>query len=157
MSRLSFAPPQDRAAGLDALPASERGPLHGVPISVKECISQEGFDATLGLAKYLDKPEDTTAPVLQTLIDLGAVPFCRTNVPQTLIRWVFGMSTPVDLSTPMCIGVQSSMVYLKRVLCSFGSESGARDIIHAEVEATIKYCVILARRLNTAGKKMPGR
>ena len=80
------APPQDRAAALDALPPSKRGPLHGVPISVKESISLEGFDVTLGLAKYLDKPVETTAPLLQTLIDLGAVPFCRTNVPQTLMR-----------------------------------------------------------------------
>ena len=77
---------QERAAALDALPASQRGPLHGVPISVKDCINLEGFDSRIGLAKYLGQPATITAPMLQTLIDLGAVPFCKTNIPQTMLR-----------------------------------------------------------------------
>ncbi|KAF0293441.1 Fatty acid amide hydrolase 1 [Amphibalanus amphitrite] len=84
---------KERAAALDALPESKRGPLHGVPISVKDSIDLEGFDSTLGLAKYLDRPAASNAPLVQTLIDLGAVPFCKTNVPQTLMS--FGCSNPV--------------------------------------------------------------
>ncbi|KAF0297513.1 Fatty acid amide hydrolase 1 [Amphibalanus amphitrite] len=84
---------EERAAALDALPESKRGPLHGVPISVKDSIDLEGFDSTLGLAKYLDRPAASNATLVQTLIDLGAVPFCKTNVPQTLMS--FGCSNPV--------------------------------------------------------------
>ncbi|XP_043189293.1 fatty-acid amide hydrolase 1-like [Amphibalanus amphitrite] len=83
----------ERAAALDALPESKRGPLHGVPISVKDSIDLEGFDSTLGLAKYLDRPAASNAPLVQTFIDLGAVPFCKTNVPQTMLS--FGCSNPV--------------------------------------------------------------
>ena len=34
----------------------DRGPLYGIPISVKECFYVGGYDATVGLVKHLNKP-----------------------------------------------------------------------------------------------------
>ena len=42
------------------------------------------MDTTHGLAKYLYQPSDNSAVLVKVLRDLGAVPFCKTNVPQTL-------------------------------------------------------------------------
>ena len=39
----------EEAQRLDSLPADSRGPLHGVPISVKECYELAGTFATAGM------------------------------------------------------------------------------------------------------------
>ena len=71
---------------MDKLPLEQRGVLHGLPISVKDNFDVKGMDSTLGLVKFLDKPAEVSAVIIQTLINQGAVPFCKTNVCQTLIR-----------------------------------------------------------------------
>lgn len=65
-----------------------RGPLHGLPISVKDNCNIEGMDSTLGFAKYLYKPEIENANLIASLKDLGAIVFCKTNVPQSLFWYV---------------------------------------------------------------------
>ena len=42
----------EEARRLDQLPAASRGPLHGVPISVKECYEVAGTFATAGMAVF---------------------------------------------------------------------------------------------------------
>uniref|UniRef100_A0A1I7SXG6 Amidase domain-containing protein n=1 Tax=Caenorhabditis tropicalis TaxID=1561998 RepID=A0A1I7SXG6_9PELO len=65
-----------------------KGPLFGLPFSVKSNFYVEGYDVTVGLGKYLEKPKTTTCPMVQFLIDQGAIPFCLTNVPQGLLSYV---------------------------------------------------------------------
>jgi len=74
---------QQWAKELDSLP-EPKGPLHGIPFCVKDDTNVEGLDTTLGYAKRLYKPATDTAVLVRTLVDLGAIPFCKTNVPQTL-------------------------------------------------------------------------
>ncbi|KAJ7497706.1 amidase signature domain-containing protein, partial [Mycena latifolia] len=62
------------------------GPLHGVPISVK-VYDIEGYDTTIGFSACANKPAQFTAdvsPFVQSMLDAGAVPFVKTNVPQTM-------------------------------------------------------------------------
>ena len=73
------------ARKLDNLP--RKGPLHGLPFSVKESVSITGYDCTLGVSKFLNLPESEDAAIVSALRDLGAIPFCKTNVPQTLLRY----------------------------------------------------------------------
>ena len=40
----------------DSLAANDRGPLHGLPVSVKENYYVKGCDSTSGLAFYAEKP-----------------------------------------------------------------------------------------------------
>ena len=42
----------------------ERGPLYGIPISVKECFYLEGYDTTIGLAKHINRPSTEDAPFI---------------------------------------------------------------------------------------------
>lgn len=83
----------DWAEELELKPKDERGPLFGLPISVKECFHVKGYDHTLGMIKFMDCPAEEDAPFVTHLKLLGAVPFCLTNVPQTLKS--YGCSNPV--------------------------------------------------------------
>ncbi|KUI63179.1 Acetamidase [Cytospora mali] len=83
-----FEQAQERARVIDAL--RERGqlagPLHGLPVSLKDSFQVRGTDATLGLIAYLDNgPSQENSCLVEVLLSLGAVPFCKTNVPQTLM------------------------------------------------------------------------
>lgn len=74
---------REQAKALDGSKA-KRGPLHGVPISIKECYLLEGTATTINyppLKNYLGKQ---TSPLVQRLIDAGAVILGKTNVPQLL-------------------------------------------------------------------------
>ncbi|KAI4090447.1 MAG: hypothetical protein LQ348_000500 [Seirophora lacunosa] len=60
------------------------GPLHGLPISVKDTFSIEGHDATVGISALAFHPSPSTAPLVKLLLAAGAVIHCKTNVPQTM-------------------------------------------------------------------------
>uniref|UniRef100_A0A8R1EH09 Amidase domain-containing protein n=1 Tax=Caenorhabditis japonica TaxID=281687 RepID=A0A8R1EH09_CAEJA len=62
--------------------------LYGLPFSVKSNFHVKGYDVTVGLAKLLDQPKETTTPFVEFLTGQGAVPFCLTNVPQGLLSYV---------------------------------------------------------------------
>ncbi|XP_063283825.1 fatty-acid amide hydrolase 1-like [Pelobates fuscus] len=64
-----------------------KGPLYGIPISVKENYSCEGHDSTLGLLKRVNLPASTDSVIVQVLKRKGAVPFVKTNVPQSLLNY----------------------------------------------------------------------
>ncbi|KAJ7130606.1 amidase signature domain-containing protein [Mycena epipterygia] len=81
-----------------------KGPLHGVPISVKVQDDIEGYDTTIGFISCIDKPAQSNADVrsahivlamnfdfafqfVQSMLDAGAVPFVKTNVPQTMYSY----------------------------------------------------------------------
>ncbi|KAJ5247074.1 hypothetical protein N7468_002057 [Penicillium chermesinum] len=60
------------------------GPLHGLPISVKDTFWIKGVDSSIGLAAYAFQPAPENAPLVDLLHGLGAVIIAKTNVPQTL-------------------------------------------------------------------------
>jgi fatty acid amide hydrolase len=94
----------EQAAGLERLPPGERGPLYGLPVSVKECFLLAGHDSTIGLVGLMGRPAREDAPIIKMLRAQGAVPFCRTNVPQTMVS--YGCSNPVygETKNPTCPG-----------------------------------------------------
>ena len=47
---------RSQAQELKRLPLEYRGPLYGLPISVKECFFVKGYDATAGLANAINSP-----------------------------------------------------------------------------------------------------
>ncbi|GFO34811.1 fatty-acid amide hydrolase 1 [Plakobranchus ocellatus] len=70
------------AAKLDMLDPSQRGPLHGIPISLKETCGVKDLDCTSGFPELIDIPLKEDSPLVQVLRLKGAVPFIRTNIPQ---------------------------------------------------------------------------
>jgi len=93
----------DWASHLSTLPRDKRGPLYGLPVSIKECFFVAGYDTTAGLAQYIDDPSSKDCDIVASLKNLGAIPFCLTNVPQTMIS--YACSNPVfgNTANPHCL------------------------------------------------------
>ncbi|KAJ6594361.1 amidase [Mycena capillaripes] len=90
ITEVLFDDARKRARELDAeFKATNRlkGPLHGVPISVKDQYDIQGYDTTIGFTACANKPAQITADFVQTMVDAGAVPFLKTNVPQTMYAY----------------------------------------------------------------------
>jgi fatty acid amide hydrolase len=62
-----------------------RGPLHGLPVSVKESIDWAGRAATMGVASRRSFVAERDGAMIETLRAAGAVILGRTNVSQYLI------------------------------------------------------------------------
>jgi amidase len=75
-----------QAAADDADAGEPTGPLHGVPISIKENIDQVGYPTTQGVAAFAEAMPPANAPTLQSLLDAGAIPIGRTNMPELGLR-----------------------------------------------------------------------
>ncbi|OAG01494.1 acetamidase [Paraphaeosphaeria sporulosa] len=60
------------------------GPLHGVPVSLKDTFKVKGYDASIGIAALCFKPSQDNSVLVDILLSGGAVLYCKTNVPQTL-------------------------------------------------------------------------
>ncbi|KAI0596818.1 acetamidase [Biscogniauxia sp. FL1348] len=78
-----------RAADLDAYFAANKkpvGPLHGVPISVKEHVGMAGCDLNVGFVGWVGNVAEEDAHILKCLRDAGAVFYVRTTQPQTLMH-----------------------------------------------------------------------
>jgi len=74
------------------------GPLHGVPITVKECFAVQGMRTTLGLKNRVQRIDDHTDPLVARLRRAGAIVVAKTNVPQLMYFYetdnpVFGRTT----------------------------------------------------------------
>ncbi|MEE9281260.1 MAG: amidase [Myxococcota bacterium] len=57
------------------------GPLHGLPMTIKELFETEGFRWTAGDPQFADRLAQVNAPAVQRLVDAGAVIFGVTNSP----------------------------------------------------------------------------
>ncbi len=79
---------RDEAAKADTTRAdgSVLGPLHGVPFTIKENIDQVGFATTQGVAALADAQPPRNAPTVQRMLDAGAIPIGRTNMPELGLR-----------------------------------------------------------------------
>ncbi|KAL4882104.1 amidase, partial [Aspergillus karnatakaensis] len=62
------------------------GPLHGLPISVKEQINIAGRRTNAGFVALIDNISTEDAQIITSLKRLGAVIFARTNQPQSLMQ-----------------------------------------------------------------------
>ncbi|KAF3482023.1 general amidase [Arthroderma uncinatum] len=70
------------------------GPLHGLPVSLKDQFHVKGYDTTMGYVGWIDSYEgekssdnvhNVDSQLVTDLLSLGAVLYCKTSVPQTLL------------------------------------------------------------------------
>lgn len=69
---------------------AELGPLHGVPVAIKDLNDVEGLRTTSGSLLFEDRIADSTDPFAQRLIDAGAIVIGKTNTPE------FGLGCTTD-------------------------------------------------------------
>lgn len=74
---------RDRARAADAAFARGEswGPLHGVPMTIKDSIEVVGMPTTSGAPALRDHRPAENAPAAQRAIDAGAIVFGKTNLP----------------------------------------------------------------------------
>lgn len=63
------------------------GPLHGLPMTVKDTLEVAGMPTTSGNPVYKHYIPKANAPAVQSLIEAGVVIFGRTNVPRDAGDW----------------------------------------------------------------------
>ncbi|KAH7112465.1 acetamidase [Dendryphion nanum] len=61
------------------------GPLHGLPISLKDNFNVIGKDSTVGFTSLVDKPATYNSTLVELLEKAGAVRYCKTNVPTAMM------------------------------------------------------------------------
>ncbi|KAF9458384.1 amidase signature domain-containing protein [Collybia nuda] len=77
---------------------NRQGPLAGIPVSLKDMVGVEGWDACIGYSSLVGRKHQQDSPLVRLLRDAGAVPFVKTNLPMTLLSFesysdVFGRTT----------------------------------------------------------------
>ncbi|ODQ59226.1 hypothetical protein WICANDRAFT_63720 [Wickerhamomyces anomalus NRRL Y-366-8] len=99
------------------------GPLHGIPISLKDQVNLEGLDSGIGLISKLNKPKtkDDESIIAKILYDAGAVFYVKTTTPMA-------MMAPDTNSNIYGQTVNA----LNRLLSAGGSSGGESSLIGAK-------------------------
>ena len=82
-SALELAATADEATAA----GEDLGPLHGVPMTIKENIDLAGSPTTSGVAALAEAVPLKDAPSIGHLKNAGAIPIGRTNLPDLGLRW----------------------------------------------------------------------
>lgn len=97
MHEIFFSQAIERAEELDEYYKANGktvGLLHGLPISLKDQFHVKGNDTTMGYIGWIDTYEGRTdkalvhrvdSQLVSELLSLGAVLYCKTSLPQTLL------------------------------------------------------------------------
>jgi len=117
------------------------GPLHGLPISLKDTFKVRGYDATAGVAALCFKPAIANSTLVDLLLQAGAVLYCKTNVPLTLMALdshnnVFGRTlNPADrrLTAGGSSGGEGTLVAFRGSILGVGTDVGGSIRIPAMI------------------------
>lgn len=88
LTEINFDSALERAKELDAYFVKEGktiGPLHGLPMSFKDQFNVRGIDTSVGYIAWCNAPATSNSTLVELLVEVGAVPFVKTNVPATLM------------------------------------------------------------------------
>ncbi len=77
----AVARPRAKAADEDLKKGENWGPLHGLPITIKDTFEVAGMPCTAGIPLLKEHIPGQNADVVQSLLDAGAVIVGKTNVP----------------------------------------------------------------------------
>lgn len=88
LTEILFDRALQRSRELDEYFRQERkpiGPLHGLPVSLKDQFDIKGVDSTIGYVGKAYSPATEDATLVTILTELGAVVIAKTNVPQSIM------------------------------------------------------------------------
>ncbi|WWC65718.1 uncharacterized protein I303_108340 [Kwoniella dejecticola CBS 10117] len=120
------------------------GPLHGLPVSLKDNFYIEGVDTTVGFVAWANDPakKEKESEMTKIMRDCGAVLFCKTNVPTAMMmpesyNNVWGYTcNPYnrDCSSGGSSGGESALLALK------GSPIGVGTDIGGSIRIPASFC-----------------
>ncbi|KAL7274816.1 hypothetical protein RUND412_002270 [Rhizina undulata] len=116
LTHMFFEKALERAEFLDhhfAKHGKPYGPLHGLPISLKDTFALPPFASTVGLTSLSTTPATAPAALVQLLLDAGAVLYVKTTTPQAQLS--------LDTVSPLW---GRTLNPLNRMLTSGGSSGG---------------------------------
>lgn len=106
------------------------GPLHGVPISIKEHIPISGTFSSMGTLESIVKDEKDSQ-MIEILRNLGAVFYCKTNQPQTIMHlesdshWGRVLNPfNIHLSAGGSTGGEAALIAMKGSVLGVGTDIG---------------------------------
>jgi amidase len=154
-----------RAKAADAALATGQvwGPLHGVPMTIKDSFDVAGMPSTWGIPDLKDHRPARNALPVERFLDAGAIVFGKTNVAAYLIGWatsneIYGTTNnPWDLTRSPGGSAGGSAAALAAGLTAleFGVDfgGGVRNVAH--------YCGVYGHKAtygttNWVGHVMPG-
>ncbi|KIV82211.1 hypothetical protein PV11_04338 [Exophiala sideris] len=88
LTEIAFAEAIEKAKVLDEhyrTTGKVVGPLHGVPMSFKECFNIKGYDSSNAYISKCFNPAQYDAYLVEIVKEAGAVPIAKTNIPQTML------------------------------------------------------------------------
>ena len=108
------------------------GPLHGIPISLKDQFNIKGYETAMGYIGYLGDLAEYNSNLVDTLLSLGAVIYVKTAVPQTLMMCevrsnLLGKTLNAlnrELSCGGSSGGEASLIAMKGSICGLGTDTG---------------------------------
>ncbi|KAI1099659.1 amidase [Jackrogersella minutella] len=108
------------------------GPLHGVPMTLKDQFDVKGYDSTIGYVGRTFAPATKDAVLVDMLKKLGAVVLAKTNLPQS-IMWcetespLWGLTTnpsSKDYTPGGSTGGEAALLNLHGSLLGWGTDIG---------------------------------
>ncbi|KLJ13351.1 hypothetical protein EMPG_11727 [Blastomyces silverae] len=87
LTETMFTEALERARYLDKLRSQGKlaGPLHGLPVSIKDNFHYKGAEATIGMVAFMGEISSRNSCLVDLLLELGAVLYVKTSVPQTMM------------------------------------------------------------------------
>lgn len=112
------------------------GPLHGLPISVKEQIGMKGLKLCAGYVAWWDNIAEEDALLLKILWRAGAVFYARTTEPQTMMHLetdsnLWGVTVNpynTSLSSGGSSGGEGALVGLRGSCLGIGTDIGGKHL-----------------------------
>lgn len=141
------------------------GPLHGLPLSLKDSFNVKGAHTTVGYVKFLENPPAShNSAVVEVLLKLGAVPYVKTNLPQTMMsadseNCVFGRTVNPNklcLTTGGSTGGEGALIKMRGSILGVGTDIAGSIRIPALCNG-IMGLQPSTGRIPWAGGTLPGR
>lgn len=141
------------------------GPLHGLPISLKDSFNVKGYQTTIGFVSFASHP---VASINSALVDIimaaGAVCYVKTNLPQTMMAAdsdnnLFGRTlnpNKLSLTAGGSTGGEGALVKMRGSILGVGTDIAGSVRIPALCDGIFGFKPS-AGRIPFAGKVPPGR
>ncbi len=154
-----------QAADETVAAGGELGPLHGVPISVKDNIAVAGTPTTNGVPAFAEENAEEDALIVTRLKEAGAIVLTRTNLPDLGLRvhtdsYLYGVTRnpwAVDRNVGGSSGGEGSALASGMSCLGLGNDIGGSLRIPAQCNGIASLKPTLGRIASATGGSMSGQ